>query len=499
MYDLVREYINLKVAALNTGVTNPLVENDIFLEMEEMPANKKTYTYAVKFDSYDRKDDNETDAIYPVNVTIELNFGLFKKGLTEYENIIDDYVQPLAKLLSVSNSTGANIAYVSGNIALIDINKMSIEGLNDIVENSYLQPKIKFEITVIDQDTVPVVTVGVPVLSTPADLATVTTGNTPFQWGDVTDADNYEISITDGTTTLAQKSLVSSYTVPADSTLTDGSYTWTARAWIGGLKSAWATTQTFTVAIPSVSYEDETLAYVARMSVAPSTTWKDNLNDFIVSAKAHSYWSKLNVLVIPSIHFTQADSLLNIKSSSYNGTLIGAPSFVAYRGWTGGAGKAIDTNYNSNLSNQNSFCMFFLSRTDQTVTEIEMGILGGGVDNRIACRIGNAIYMGANQATATGITYVGDTIGLYMCNRINSTQIKISKRGILYSTTTVNSVAPINANYYVLCVNNGVGGIGLPSTKQCGAYGFAETLTDAETVSFNTDLRIMLDAYGAGI
>ena len=190
MYDTIREYINLKVSALNTGLTNELIESDSFIELEEKPSNELIYTYNIKFSEYERTDGIEYSE-YPVMVEIELSFGLFKKGITEYENIIDDYVQPLAKLLSVENSTGANIVYQSGNIALIDINKLSIEGLNEIVLNNYLQPKIKFEIKVIDQDTVPVATVGVPVLTTPADLATVTTGNTPFQWADVTDADNY--------------------------------------------------------------------------------------------------------------------------------------------------------------------------------------------------------------------------------------------------------------------------------------------------------------------
>jgi hypothetical protein len=143
MFDFIREFIDTQITELNTGFSTDeekLSEITVTFDMDKLPANQMHRYYNIRFNTL-AKSDVEYNT-YPVEALITFTFGLYKKDITEYEEIIDTYIYPLMALLDKA-------AYDSG-IAMNGVKEMNVTALNEIVKLNYLQPVLSFktEVTV---------------------------------------------------------------------------------------------------------------------------------------------------------------------------------------------------------------------------------------------------------------------------------------------------------------------------------------------------------------
>ena len=98
-------------------------------------------------------------------------------------------------------------------------------------------------------------TLGTPTLSSPADGASFSVGNTiSFSWSTVTNADGYDIIFDSGLSTQYQyHSSTNSYS-NLQSAVNAGSHTWKVRATNGTTTGSWSSSRSYTVAITLVPY-----------------------------------------------------------------------------------------------------------------------------------------------------------------------------------------------------------------------------------------------------
>ncbi len=147
MYEITQAYVNAKITYLNTVVGTNLTESDKFIELETKPANELNYFYTTKIEGFVREE-VEYGIMYTADVVIELSF-LAPKSIEVYENIVDDYVWALSKLFRVGDTNGAKISYTSGSTTIADLSNLKVEDLNVFTETGHFQPKIKFQLQII--------------------------------------------------------------------------------------------------------------------------------------------------------------------------------------------------------------------------------------------------------------------------------------------------------------------------------------------------------------
>jgi len=150
LLDIIRTYVNLKVAYLNTQLTDDLTETTASLDLSKLPANQLHRYYEVRLDNYKRADEKESQVLWETDAVIKLTFGVYKKNIAEYASIVDTYIHALMRLLKARNTNGARLPYTSSSVTLAKIVEIDVKGLREIVNENYLQPEITIKFLVID-------------------------------------------------------------------------------------------------------------------------------------------------------------------------------------------------------------------------------------------------------------------------------------------------------------------------------------------------------------
>lgn len=155
---------------------------------------------------------------------------------------------------------------------------------------------------------------------------------------------------------------------------------------------------------------------------------------------------------------------------------ISTPEFRKFMGWTGGAGKALNTNFtagtHANLFTRNSGCVWFYSNIKATGLKIAIG--GTDAFEANGCEIypnfSGTVY-GACNGGAVGKS-ITSTIGLISVVRVNSTTIEIFKNGVSLGTgTDASSILASNSIYELASNINGV--LSFPWDGEVSACGIA--------------------------
>lgn len=209
---------------------------------------------------------------------------------------------------------------------------------------------------------------------------------------------------------------------------------------VNAARAAYAISQGF-VSWSSMStasvYTSEAVSLFARMTTPPSVARKQAINECIKSLKTAGVWSKLEVLHVYAAADSQA-ALLNWCSTSYNATLVNAPTFTADYGYaTNGTSNYINTNFapgSSVLSGQNDASMgLWLPKARQTptcwdITSPNHSLIWRNTDT--------SFYGGLNHTIAAADTVTGllETHHLVGVSRTGASTTK------LYQSNTTSSV-----------------------------------------------------------
>jgi len=278
IYLPITTYLDARIAEINNSISGTANDWLKFSLTGEKPENGKLNSYRLMIE---QDDVDETNESRPFNVTanVELSFLIPNGDLTKYQDLLDSYIHTLVK--HIRN----NSAYSYSSAWRLNVMKVGAGDLDNIVDG-VLSCTLTMELQIIDGTTINTNPPSAPTLTSPADGATSGTVDQSFNWTGT--AETWHIIIyLDGVEVISQEGLtVSSFTVPADSSLTDGStYTWKVRGKNAGGYGAFSSIRTFTVndnPLPEVP------TYVGPSNGANSTSRLVEFN-WNVSARADTY------------------------------------------------------------------------------------------------------------------------------------------------------------------------------------------------------------------
>lgn len=195
-------------------------------------------------------------------------------------------------------------------------------------------------------------------------------------------------------------------------------------------------------------------AFFARITSQPNSTRKHAYNALFCSLRSgavstSNLLTKIDLLQIHAAH-DQQTALLNLISSSFNGTVVNAPTFTADVGFdTNGTNGEVDTGYNPQTAGgtltTNSICVAVWNRNASTGIGSVYGWFDGADGITISPNNGSGLISGrVNQASsAQGSAGSGGT-GWKAINRSASAAIQFYSAGAAVGTGT-NSSTGLNS------------------------------------------------------
>ena len=241
------------------------------------------------------------------------------------------------------------------------------------------------------------------------------------------------------------------------------------------------------------SIDTATAAYIAALSVRPSSSEILNLNQLVRSLKDCGAWGKLDA-IYPLLGGVEADSRVNLKTpGTYNLTKINSPIFTANAGWRSNNAGYLDTNYNVSTAGG----MF--ARNDASIGVcVSQDVASGGgmigyasnalliprnVSNNFLGRLNNT---GSISISASGI-------GLHAVTRSVSASLIQWRRGNFLQTASVASAALPSSNMLLLTGNGST--VAESSINLTFAF-FGAALTGRQMLAVNQAYAAYAAFYG---
>jgi hypothetical protein len=248
----------------------------------------------------------------------------------------------------------------------------------------------------------------------------------------------------------------------------------------------------------------EVAAFLARTSGLDSTHI-NAYTDLIDGLVADGIWSKLDML---HVYATQdsTTALLNLVSTSFNGTANGSPTFTADRGFTGTNGSStiyINTGFNATTAPSPNYIQDSAHISAWSVTNVGtsanpmMGAYdsGGNKESDLYPKYtDNNTYIRVNAGGGLPGAANSDPTGHYLASRTGSTALSGYKNGSSLLSNTSASHAPANLNVYTLGSNKD--GTANGSPHQCAMASIGSGLSSTDITNFYDRLRTFMTAVG---
>lgn len=302
-----------------------------------------------------------------------------------------------------------------------------------------------------------------------------------------------------GAVALSGSNLVVGMSAPTGA----GSFGITVRETLAGASNTPRDTP-FTITYSS-AYDSDALALFNAMSVAPSSGDKTLINQVYLNMKAQGLYALLDDFSFPCLADAQA-SALRWKTPGTPSTVVGSPTFTAYRGWQmNGSSQYINTNYNPTAfvgqfaANSATFGVY--ANVDPGASDTWMSMGGSG----------STAYLQPRRSGFAGFGYrINNTfsifpqpmspnsgLGLSAVTRVDNNNTRAFKNGVLLQAGTGGSIGSnLNDVFYVGANNNA----GTPANYWAGrpAFWFAGGgLSDAQHSALYTIVNTFLTAIGA--
>jgi hypothetical protein len=242
-----------------------------------------------------------------------------------------------------------------------------------------------------------------------------------------------------------------------------------------------------------VAFEAETTALLVRMSVAPDSTRRGQINTLIASLKTAGVWAKLDALYVMAAHDAQA-ARQNWKQNAFNLTGVNSPTFTTDRGYRGdGSTSYLDSAFNPTTAGglfvQDNAHLGLWALTSDTSSIFDIGNTNARMTLRTS---GGAMVTRLNDATNTSGT-VPDSAGYSLLSRSLSASYSRYKNGSAITDAVVASTGMTNAAMTVC----GVASAAQFSARQQAVAHWGASLTAAEASALQTALQTYLTAVGA--
>ena len=155
---------------------------------------------------------------------------------------------------------------------------------------------------------------------------------------------------------------------------------------------------------PEAVYEAESITYFNRLPNALTDAQKTAVDNLVKAAKANGWWTPAGVIRL--LHnTTEANSLLNLKSTSFDATKVSTPVFTAYSGWvSNGTAKALNNNYIPSSAGN-------MTQNDAAFIEYYTGIPGTESNRFTGCSDGTRFLLFGHTTTTTVLGRINEAVG----------------------------------------------------------------------------------------
>jgi hypothetical protein len=207
--------------------------------------------------------------------------------------------------------------------------------------------------------------------------------------------------------------------------------------------------------------------------------------------KTDGIWNSMKA-IYPMVGASAAACAQNLKSSSFTGTFNGGWSFASTGATPNGTNAFMNTGLNENTElTLNSTHLSFYSRTNNIGTYGDIGNLNTSIGGNPGTNLNikwsdNNFYPRVNDNNA-GVLNTGNSLGLFITNRINSTQVRAFRNTTLHVITS-NSIQKVNLNFYIGATNSS-GSAAFYSNRQCAFASIGDGLTDTQAGDLNTAVQ----------
>jgi hypothetical protein len=293
---------------------------------------------------------------------------------------------------------------------------------------------------------------------------------------------------------LAGADAATSGTWPVNLTgLTGGQHLITATAAVDG------TTSSPSGAIVLTVYDGAAGPLLLRMTTKPDAVRQSLLQRTAQALDDAGFTAKASAIYFLAAHNEQA-SRLNWAQALYNCTAIGAPSFVADRGWkSAGTSHYLSTGFNPDDDGtkvQSDSAAIAAWQAD--VSPSLSSMLAG--NESLYLRLGDSVSPdynnGACVSTVEGSTASVQAVGLVTASRLDGAQFKQFRGETLIATVTAAGMSPADGVIRI-CSADGVASPA--SSTRVGFVYVGEGLTDAEVGSLQLIVRDYMAAVGAPV
>ena len=241
--------------------------------------------------------------------------------------------------------------------------------------------------------------------------------------------------------------------------------------------------------IGTVPFDTDAQAFITAAAITDPTQ-QAAINTLVVNLKGYNIWTKMKALY-PFVGGTASTHKFNLKNPLDTDA---AFRLVFNGGWTHSANGALpngtnayaDTFLNDNTVNTlNNVHISVYSRTNTTTQSADISSYDGTNLTSIYPYLANAIYTMAHQTAVSAVTPFVNSLGLFIANRTNSTQLFTFKNTTKY-TSAFNSVAKSNNNFYLSRASATTGNY---SDRQLAFASIGDGLTDTEAANFYTAVQ----------
>lgn len=236
-------------------------------------------------------------------------------------------------------------------------------------------------------------------------------------------------------------------------------------------------------------------AFISAASITDSTQ-KTAINTLVISLKSYGIWSKMKALY-PMVGGTASSHKFNLKDPR---DLNDAFRLTFAGGWTHSSNGALpngttgyaDTNLNDNLLTLNNAHLSTYLKTQNDGLFCDIGaiyVIGAqNKETNIFARYGNIFYPRI-QDTNNGIISQTSSLGLFVSNRVNTTQIRASYNGAL-KTLTSNTTGKAGRNIFISAANFSTSNnANYYSNRQTAFISVGDGLTDIELINYYTAIQ----------
>lgn len=260
--------------------------------------------------------------------------------------------------------------------------------------------------------------------------------------------------------------------------------------------------------VPAPVWSAEASTYFDQLSTLPDLDIMVQIAAFIDGLVSDGVYAKIDEMWLLAMN-TDANSRKGIKAYK-ECTVVGTPTFTAYRGWQGTGANYLRTNYvpstdGINYSASNA-SMGVYSRTDSQSNGFDMGARHASSENSISITIQTRRTSTDHYRTRINLntpqsTVLGTSLGFFAINRnpdLGTNLVHQYHNNSMISASSSLSPTAVTFELFIMVCN--AAGTASGSTGRQLSFAFiGGKLTDTDASNLFTRLETLLDYIGAGV